>query len=181
MTDQNTEVCGELTDQSGICSLPAGWGRDEPGGPCRHHDDRTTLPRKWTDDRVETIYDTLDTVPSFKHACESAGITRQTGSNWKRRGRELSEELTETEIEQDENARRLVSFFDTVNARVGSGKASLLTSAIEYANKHEDPSALIRVYKQLEGGDGADATDELLEWFDADSEVVRYAPDSDGT
>lgn len=180
MTD-DTNICGELTDEGEICSLPAGWGRDAPGGPCRHHDDTTTLPRKWTEDRVQKIYDTLDDVPSFKHACESAGITRQTGSNWKRRGRELSEELTEAEIEQDENARRLVSFFDTVNARVGSGKASLLTSAIKYAKKHEDSSALIRVYKQLEGGSAADADDELLEWFDADSEVVRYASDTDGT
>jgi hypothetical protein len=171
-------ICGELTDEDELCGLPAGWGREADGGPCRHHNDAVSLPRKWDDDLVETIYANLKQVPSFRYACEAAGISHRTGQRWKRRGRELRDELTEAEIQQDENARRLCRFCRTVSARAGDGKLSILGSVIEYAHRAEDPNALLRALQQIDGGDGTlDEAADDHEWFDAESDVVRYSPD----
>lgn len=173
MTD---DVCGEITEAGEICKLSAGWGRDVNDGPCMHHADVTQLPRKWSHERIEGIVADLETTGSFKFACEANGIDASTGRRWLQRAEELDAD------DRSEAAEQLRTFCTRVTRARGAAKQGLAHDIVEMARNPENPrpDVLLRYLKEILGGEASQADDDLsADWFDADSDVVRYTPDAE--
>lgn len=177
MTDTD-DICGEIADGGEICGLSAGWGRDEDSGPCKHHADVTQLPRKWSHERIEGIIQDTERTGSFKFACEANEIDYSTGKRWLNRADDLED------CDQSEAAERLRAFRARVTRARGTAKSGIAGDILEMARNPENPrpDVLLRYLKEVLGGeanmDGDDA-DLAGDWFDADSDVVRYSPDQE--
>lgn len=140
------DICGEPTLEGEPCQRPAGWGRDEEGGPCQEHESDTPHPRKLSHTRQERIAADLESGISFKHACEANGISKDTGHRWLRLGEE-----------QDEGP--LSDFYDRVTRARGAGKRDLARSIVEIAKENNDPNALLRYLQEIEGGEQSQEDD----------------------
>jgi transposase-like protein len=151
MTDDEQDICGEPTGEDGNgspCKRPAGWGRDEPRGPCVDHVTDQPRPRKLTTRRQENIAQALEAGVSFKAACEASGISKEAGHRWLRLGEEYDEGLVS-------------DFRNRITRARGQGKFELANSIVEIAKETNDAGTLLRYLQHVEGGEAGQDDEDL--------------------
>lgn len=87
----NTNTCGEPTDNGTPCERDAGWGLDADIGPCRDHAQEWTVPDKLNEETKNQLIGAAQEGAFKKHCAQTAGITPQTLRNWLNRGEEHTE------------------------------------------------------------------------------------------
>lgn len=99
---KDEEKCGETTADGTPCKRAAGWGTDQPDGPCRYH----------TEDKHESMKETLkeiaelleDEIISVREACRRSGISVPTYVRYRDKFPELDERI-EQAVKAQEDAR----------------------------------------------------------------------------
>lgn len=185
MTDENKNICGEITDAGEICTLVAGWGRDSSDGPCKWHCDNPKMPHRWSHDRIETIISETSRTGSFKYACGIASVGYSTARRWFKEGREIAESGDEPTSERDEE---MLAFWARVTHARDEARGEIAADVVEMSRDPENPrpEVLLRYLKELEGGFGSDdSDDDETDWFaeleDAEERALeQYAEEGAG-
>ena len=144
-------ICGGITDQGEICTLPAGWGRSDSGGPCRHHSDQRPPPNKLTEQLIVGIESDLKNGLTPATAAPANGISEFTYYHWLRLADDLEDDDT------TERAEMLSQFSQRVTHANGSGRRRIDNRIVELAmgdaELPPDVDALIRYRLEIMGGE----------------------------